>query len=144
MKPDAFWDYSIALLADQEKFYDIPTSTKTPVETRASLVQLGVEKGILDEADAEEVKDLLAHKTTPNGGNAVTNDLKWCSESLLWPMIVKDRSILMIYGLLVKYSRQNHIHFSPTVLWDGLEEPSVSSSWGEKEWSQFFENKVSV
>jgi hypothetical protein len=79
VKPDAFWDYSLALLADQDKFYDIPTSTKTPIETRANLVQLGVEKGILDEADAEEVKDLLAHKSTPNGGNAVTNDLKWCS-----------------------------------------------------------------
>ena len=82
VKPDAFWDYSLALLTEQEQFYDIPTSTKTPIETRHNLVQLGVEKGILDEADAEEVKDLLVHKTTPNGGNAVTNDLKWCSESL--------------------------------------------------------------
>lgn len=79
VKPDAFWDYSLALLADQHKFYDIPTSTQTPIETREKLVQLGVEKGILDEADAEEVKDLLVHKSTPNGGTAVTNDLKWCS-----------------------------------------------------------------
>jgi hypothetical protein len=42
-----------------------------------------VEKGVLDDADAERVKDLLAHKSTPNGGNAVTNDLKWCSKSPL-------------------------------------------------------------
>lgn len=95
VKPDAFWDYSLALLADQEKFYDVPTSTKTPLETRANLVQLGVEKGILDEADAEEVKDLLAHKTTPNGGNAVTNDLKWCSESLSAITIDTEETILI-------------------------------------------------
>lgn len=97
VKPDAFWDYSLALLADQEKFYDIPTSTKTPIETRANLVQLGVEKGILDEADAEEVKDLLAHKTTPNGGNAVTNDLKWCSESLSSMTIDTEETILILF-----------------------------------------------
>jgi hypothetical protein len=85
VKPDAFWDYSFAVLTDQERFYDVPTSTKTPIETRADLVQLGLEKGILDEADAEQVKDLLVHKSTPNGGNAVTVDLKWCSGSF-WSM----------------------------------------------------------
>ena len=96
VKPDAFWDYSLALLADQDKFYDIPSSTRTPIETRESLVQLGVEKGILDEADAEEVKDLLAHKSTPNGGNAVTNDLKWCGACLSSIDSQNRRSILMI------------------------------------------------
>ena len=46
--------------------------------------------------------------------------------------------------LLVKYARQNSIHFSPTVLWDGVIEGSISSSWGEKEWTEFLEKKVSV
>ena len=44
----------------------------------------------------------------------------------------------------VKYARQNSIHFSPTVLWDGVIEGSISSSWGEKEWTEFLEKKVSV
>jgi hypothetical protein len=44
----------------------------------------------------------------------------------------------------VKYSRQNSIHFSPTVLWDGLIVPEVSSSWGQQEWESFFEKRIPV
>ena len=44
----------------------------------------------------------------------------------------------------VKFSRQNGIHVSPTVLWDGLIANEISSSWGEKEWNQFLETKVQV
>ena len=44
----------------------------------------------------------------------------------------------------VKFSRQNGIHVSPTVLWDGLVANEISSSWGEKEWKEFLEKKVTV
>ncbi len=44
--------------------------------------------------------------------------------------------------LAVKFSRQNGIHVSPTVLWDGLVANEISSSWGEKEWSEFLASKV--
>ena len=44
----------------------------------------------------------------------------------------------------VKFSRQNCIHVSPTVLWDGLVANEISSSWGEKEWKEFLEKKVTV
>lgn len=42
----------------------------------------------------------------------------------------------------VKFSRQNGIHVSPTVLWDGLQANEISSSWGEKEWNEFLAAKV--
>lgn len=45
---------------------------------------------------------------------------------------------------IVKYSRQNGIHVSPTVLWDGLIANEISSSWGEQEWSDFLSKKVTV
>lgn len=45
---------------------------------------------------------------------------------------------------IVKFSRQNGIHVSPSVLWDGLLQSEVSSSWGQKEWSEFFSAKVSA
>ena len=44
----------------------------------------------------------------------------------------------------VKFSRQNGVHGSPTVLWDGLVQDQVSSSWLEKEWSEFLASKVAV
>ena len=46
--------------------------------------------------------------------------------------------------ITVKFSRQNGIHVSPTVLWDGLVANEISSSWGEKEWTEFLEKKVVV
>lgn len=42
----------------------------------------------------------------------------------------------------VKYARQNSIHASPTVLFNGLVANEVSSSWGEKEWTEFFDAKI--
>lgn len=50
----------------------------------------------------------------------------------------------LIVIVLVKFSRQNSIHVSPTVLWDGLVANEVSSSWGEKEWNEFLATKVAI
>ena len=61
----------------QEDFYDIPSSKRTPTETRAKLVELALPIVGADKKDALTV--LLAHKTTPNGGTAVTDELKYTS-----------------------------------------------------------------
>jgi len=50
----------------------------------------------------------------------------------------------MSISFLVKFARQNSIHVSPTVLWDGLVANEISSSWGEKEWHEFLAAKVNV
>jgi len=34
------------------------------------------------------------------------------------------------------------MNVTPSAMWDGLFQPSVSSSWGEKEWTEFFEQNV--
>jgi len=120
VSPQKFWDFHLALMDAQEDFYDIPSSNRTPVQTRAKLVELALP---IVGADKKEVlTDLLAHKTTPNGGTLVTDELKYT----------------------IKFSRQNSIHVSPTVLWDGLVAGDISSSWGEKEWTAFLESKVLV
>jgi len=63
----------------QEDFYDIPSSKRTPTETRVKLVELALP---VVGADKKEVlTDLLAHKTTPNGGTGVTDELKYTSAS---------------------------------------------------------------
>jgi len=42
----------------------------------------------------------------------------------------------------VKFSRQNGIHVSPTVMWDGLIAGDISSGWAEAEWSKFLKENV--
>jgi len=118
--PDCFWRYSLELWKNQLDFFDIPSSTRTPVQTREKLVELALP--IVGEDKREKLLDLLKHKTSPNGGVDVTNELKYT----------------------IKFSRQNGIHVSPTVLWDGLVANEVSSSWGKEEWSEFLMNNRQV
>ncbi|KAF5387619.1 hypothetical protein D9615_000710 [Tricholomella constricta] len=118
--PDKFWPYSLALFKKQGDYFDIPTSTLTPLQVRENLAQLAAE--VIPSDAVEEFKELLKLKSSPNGGNAVTDDLKYT----------------------IKFSRQNSIHVSPTVLWDGLVSAEVSSSWGDKEWNEFLAAKVKV
>lgn len=75
----------------QEDFFDIPSSKRTPAETRTELVKLALP--IVGQDKEEELADLLAHKTTPNGGNAVTNDLKYTS--MFGPDIVVGASLTL-------------------------------------------------
>jgi hypothetical protein len=63
------------LFANQDSYYDIPTSNMTPIQIRASLANLASQ--VLDSDKLEEFKDLLVLKGHPNGGIAVTDDLKY-------------------------------------------------------------------
>jgi hypothetical protein len=126
------------LFKHQEEYYDIPIQDLTPRQIRDKLAQLASE--VLPAEAVEKFKDLLAFKGTPNGGNAVTDDLKYTS--MFSPSLCKYNSCLNVP--IVKFSRQNGIHVSPSVLWDGLFQSQVSSSWGEKEWSEFFAERISA
>ncbi|KAG8905327.1 hypothetical protein FRB99_000208 [Tulasnella sp. 403] len=118
--PELLLDYLDALYKDSEKFYDIPASNYSAVEIRQKLVEVG--RPVLGQEKMDKAQDLLVLRSTPNGGNAVTDELKY----------------------FIKVSRQNSIHVSPTVLWDGLIVGEISSSWGEAEWSKFFGERLKV
>ncbi|KLO08522.1 hypothetical protein SCHPADRAFT_908552 [Schizopora paradoxa] len=122
VSPENFWPFSLKLFEQQTDFFDIPSSSRTPVQTREKLVDLAISIPGIGASNKGALLDLLAHKTSPNGGVAVTDELKYT----------------------IKFSRQNGIHVSPTVLWDGLVANEVSSSWGVDEWSKFLKEKVSV
>jgi len=120
--PGSFFDYTALLFKKQEDFFDRPVADLTPAQIREKLVALANEIPSIDKAKIPEIKDALTYKGSPNGGIAVTDDLKWN----------------------IKLSRQNGVHVSPTAIWDGLIVSDISSSWGEKEWSEFFAKSVKV
>jgi hypothetical protein len=70
----------------------------------------------------DKVLSYLTIKTgeAKNSGNQVTNDLK----------------------LQIRLGRQNGIHVSPTVVFDGLKDDSVSSSWELEQWKEYFKSKL--
>ncbi|KAG5654220.1 hypothetical protein H0H81_005907 [Sphagnurus paluster] len=128
---------ALALFKNQGDYFDIPASTLTPLQVRESLAQLAAQ--VIPANAVEEFKEVLKLKSSPNGGNGVTDDLKYTSQYLFTSLPVTSADIIT-----VKFSRQNSIHVSPTVLWDGLVAGEISSSWGEKEWNEFLANKVNV
>jgi len=106
------------LFKQQEDYFDVPSQDLTPRQIREKLAQLA--SNLLPPNSLAEFKDLLTLKGEKNGGTGVTDDLKYNT----------------------KFSRQNGIHVSPTVMWDGLVANEVSSRWEQQDWVNFFESKV--
>jgi len=121
--PQQTLQYIDHLFQVQKNFFDIPASTVSPVDLRNKLIDVGATDSVLTSDQINAAKALLVLNTTDNdgsaifnGGNAVTNDLKY----------------------FIRFGRQNGIHASPTVTWDGLIQDQVSSSWAVAEWTKFF------
>lgn len=127
----------VQLFKRQGEYFDIPTSTLTPIQIRENLAQLAAE--FIGNNKTDEFRELLKLKSSPNGGVSVTEDLKYTS-ALPCRRQIHSNSL----SSAVKFSRQNGIHVSPTVLWDGLVANEISSGWGEKEWTEFLAAKVVV
>lgn len=64
-------------MKNQQDYFDIPSSQRTPIQTREKLAELA--KPIIGPNNIEAFNDLLKHKTSPNGGTDVTEDLKYTS-----------------------------------------------------------------
>ena len=75
--PESFWPFSLALFKRQGEYFDIPTSTLTPLQIREKLAALAAE--VVPTSVGGNFADLLVLKSSPNGGNAVTDDLKYTS-----------------------------------------------------------------
>ncbi|KIO12346.1 hypothetical protein M404DRAFT_124552 [Pisolithus tinctorius Marx 270] len=119
--PGHFWKFSRVLFDRQEEFFDIPVSNLTPLQIREKLAEVAA--SVIPADRVNDFKELLKNRPGhPNGGIAVTDDLKYT----------------------IKFSRQNGVHVSPTALWDGLIANEISSSWGENEWTEFLAHKVIV
>ncbi|KAG6331302.1 hypothetical protein ID866_7788 [Astraeus odoratus] len=136
--PAQYWQFSRELFEKQGDFFDIPASTLTPLQIREKLAEIAASVIPADKVD--EFKDMLKHQSTKNGGVAVTDDLKYTGKSC--GLCVCSTFVANPVTTLVKFSRQNGIHVSPTVMWDGLIANEISSSWGLKEWSEFLAQKV--
>ncbi|KAJ2959190.1 hypothetical protein NQZ79_g5321 [Umbelopsis isabellina] len=113
-----FWEYSDVLFERQTEYFDEAVYTKSRNEIYGKLADLAASINV----SGDKVLSLLTIKTgeAKNGGNQVTNDLK----------------------LQIKIGRQNGIHVSPTVVFDGLKDDSVSSSWDLEEWKKYIKSKL--
>ncbi|KAF2151984.1 hypothetical protein K461DRAFT_257495 [Myriangium duriaei CBS 260.36] len=120
--PDKFWEFSKALFDKQKEYFDVNVVSETRNATYKRLAKVAASVGV-DESQVYkklEISDKPADDGSLNTGNAVTNDLK----------------------LLIKAARLVGIHVSPTVVFDGIVENSISSSFTVDQWDEWLQKNV--
>jgi hypothetical protein len=122
--PDAFWRFSEKLFERQTEFFDVNVVKEARNETYRRLAGLA---GEVEGVDEKAVLDLLIVSDRPaedgslNVGNKVTDDVKF----------------------QVKVNRRVGVHVTPTVLFNGVEEASISSGWSKEQWEEWLKKNIS-
>jgi len=122
LAPEKFYEFSKVLFDHQKEYFDVNVVHEARNATYARLAKLAGGVGV----DSEKVLKMLTIPDKPaedgslNVGNEVTNDLK----------------------LLIKAARASSVHVSPTVLFNGIEERSIGSSWSEEQWQEWLTKNI--
>ncbi|KAL8637531.1 MAG: hypothetical protein Q9228_005203 [Teloschistes exilis] len=122
LDPQKFWDYSKILFEHQKEFFDVNVVNETRNQTYKRLSKLASEAGVEEKGVYEllEVQDKPGEDGSLNIGNGVTDDLK----------------------VMVKVNRLLGVHVTPTVLFNGVVENSISSSFTGEQWQDWLEKNV--
>ncbi|KAF2187850.1 hypothetical protein K469DRAFT_662050 [Zopfia rhizophila CBS 207.26] len=122
LAPEKFLSFSERLFEEQKSFFDVNVVNETRNATYKRLSKLAGEVGV-DEGEVYkllEISDKPGEDGSLNSGNGVTNDVK----------------------VMVKMNRLVGVHVTPTVVFDGVVENSISSGWTEGQWEEWFGRNV--
>ncbi|KAL8743249.1 MAG: hypothetical protein Q9190_004387 [Brigantiaea leucoxantha] len=122
LAPDKFWDYSKALFDHQKEFFDVSVVNEVRNETYKRLAKLAGSVGV---GEGEvfgllEIPSKAGHDGGLNVGNKVTDDVK----------------------VMVKVNRLTGVHVTPTVLFNGVVENSISSSFTAQQWEEWLDKNA--
>lgn len=123
VSPKSFWKFSESLFEHQKEYFDVNVVNESRNETYKRLAKLA---GSVEGVEESKILDLLliSDKTGDDGslntGNKVTNDIK----------------------LMTKANRLTGVHVTPTVLFNGVEERSISSGWTKEQWEEWLKNNA--
>lgn len=116
--PNSFWAFSEKLFEHQKEYFDVNVVNESRNETYKRLAKLA---GSVEGVDEKTILDLLVvpdkagEDGSLNVGNKVTDDVKF----------------------QVKANRVTGVHVTPTVLFNGVEERSISSGWTLEQWEEW-------
>jgi protein-disulfide isomerase len=122
VQPDKFYAFSAALFAQQKAFFDANVVNETRNSTYKRLAAIAGQVGV----DEGKVYQLLEISDKPdedgglNAGNGVTDFVK----------------------AQTKFNRAQGVHVTPTVVFDGVVNNEISSSWTEEQWEEWLEKNV--
>ncbi|KAK7557243.1 thioredoxin-like protein [Phyllosticta citricarpa] len=121
LAPDRFYDFSKALFEQQTAFFDVSVVNETRNATYKRLAKIAGSVGV-DETDVYGLLEIpdKAEGDALNVGNKVTDDVK----------------------VMVKTNRLVGIHVTPTVVFNGVVENSISSSFTGEQWDEWLKKNV--
>lgn len=123
LAPGKFWQFSEALFNDQKAYFDVNVVNETRNETYKRLAKLGASSAGVNEDELYKllaIPDKAGEDGSLNSGNGVTNDLK----------------------VVIKMARLVGVHVSPTVIFDGVVNNEISSSWTVDQWLKWLGDNV--
>ena len=115
-------DWVKELFDDAQSFYDVNVVHETRNQTYKRLAKIAAKVGLNEEEFYKllHIDDKPASDGSLNTGNGVTNELKF----------------------LVKVNRMQGVHVTPTVVFNGVVENGISSSFDGKQWEEWLEKNV--
>jgi protein-disulfide isomerase len=117
-----FWGFSEKLFDQQKDFFDVSLVNETRNATYKRLAKIAGSVGV-DEGKVYgllEISDKPGEDGSLNSGNGVTDDVK----------------------VQVKANRLTGVHVTPTVVFDGVVNNEISSSWTAEQWEEWLEKNV--
>lgn len=123
LAPNKFWQFSEALFNDQKAYFDVNVVNETRNATYKRLAKLGADSAGVSEDELYKllaIADKAADDGSLNIGNGVTNDLK----------------------VVIKTARLVGVHVSPTVIFDGVVNNEISSSWSVDQWLEWLGKNI--
>ncbi|KAK5311394.1 hypothetical protein LTR70_008816 [Exophiala xenobiotica] len=123
LAPAKFWDFSAALFEKQNEYFDVNVVHESRNQTYKRLAKLAGDTTGVDENkyyELLEISDQPGPDGSLNTGNKVTDDVKY----------------------MTKTNRLVGVHVTPTVLFDGWTEGSISSSWSKDDWASWLEKNL--
>ncbi|ANB15118.1 hypothetical protein AWJ20_2738 [Sugiyamaella lignohabitans] len=112
LAPTKFWDFSAALFKESDQYYDEAVWNETRGQTYERLADLAHHSVGLEKTKFLDLVTVAPANPPKNAGNKLDKDVK----------------------AFVRQSRQNGIHFSPTVVVDGIIDPSIDSHFDVEKW----------
>ena len=123
LAPEKFWDFSGVLFRRQEEYFDVNVVNESRNDTYKRLSKLASEVTGVDESKYYQlllISDKPGSDGSLNTGNQVTDDIKYQT----------------------KTNRLTGVHVTPTVLFNGWPEGSISSSFSKDDWNAWLEKNL--
>lgn len=122
VQADKFWEFSKELFGRQKEFFDVNVVNETRNATYRRLSKIAGSVGVSEEDVYAllEIGDKPGEDGSLNIGNRVTDDVK----------------------VQVKANRLVGVHVTPTVIFDGVVNNDISSSWSVEQFEEWLEKNV--